>query len=429
MTTTYSYVKSNGEVANVDGENADSAIATAPNRDPHSGVVTPPYIKDTPTDRVNGVSQNPAVPSATRSPIARIDPSTFATGTFQEERDKGALTSGDLNEINNRYSDQLRREMDLINAKYAPKITDQTEENRKMLARTKVLNQNTGVTDSGTGVTAEVATEKKGSAALNAIRDEQNASLSQVMGKIDDLKFNEIQNATKQKKGDLENYTATREKNAQKASDLLKTYIQNGGNVDALRGDKKNSEDPNEQSSYDALSAALGGEGALQALAISYAPKDAFVSDKPEIIGNKAVWFKKGKDGTISQVQLDLPGDKEIKTVTRVPGEGTYVFYKDGTYEAIGHGGTTGSGNPKVVNEYVPKIKSTLNQYRGEDTYVDPYKYLDAYKAWTASGYKESDFVKNFPPKAYVSPEDNGLLPTILRTTAPKATDGGNPFK
>lgn len=68
---------------------------------------------------------------------------------------------------------------------------------------------------------------------------------------------------------------------------------------------------------------------------------DIINKDKPQIVGNKAIFFKQTKnaDGTvgISQEVLDLPEDpnKEIKT-TVARDDGVYVFYTDGTWAKVG---------------------------------------------------------------------------------------------
>ena len=320
------------------------------------------------------------------------------TGSFNDYRDRSTLSREELNQISGRYRSRLQAEMDLINAKFGGMRTEQTELNRGALARTKVLNANTGLVDSGTGATAQGATEKKGAEALNAIEAERSASLSQAMGQIDELKVNAIREATAEKRQDLESFNTLRTENATKADAALKAYLDGGGDLEKLK--------TAEPKSYAALSKALGGDSFLKAKAIGYEPKDAFISDKPEIIGNKAIWFKKnGKTGAISRVELDIPADgtKKIKQVLRVPGEGTYVFYEDGTHKVLGSGGTSGNGSSgSDLSEALSTVASQLETRAGEDGRVSPADYKKAQRAWVAAGYKLSEFVSNF--KHYINP-------------------------
>ena len=97
--------------------------------------------------------------------------------------------------------------------------------------------------------------------------------------------------------------------------------------------------------------------------------------DKPQIIGNTAVYFKQTRDPktgamTITTEEVKLPeGPAEIEsTVSR--DDGIYVLYKDGSYKKIGQpkatGGGGGSGTPgtytagadPVVDAWVERIQS-----------------------------------------------------------------------
>lgn len=432
---TYSYVDLNGQVKNYEADSPNAALSGAPNLGTHSGVINPP---------LNG-GNSTTDPSARTGPSARIDPNTFAP-TLENDRDGNnivnGLNYGDYNpitglsnnsvaKISDRYSQQLRDEMDLINSYYGSKFANQVEANRGTLARAKVLNSNTGNIDSGTGASAIEETTKKGAAAIDAVENEKVVALQHAVGQIDDLKYNAIKDESSRVAQDSKAYADTRLANATKAQDVLKSYLSAGGNIEKLK--------TTEPESYAALSKALGGDMQLESQAIAFAPKDTFVSDKPEIMGNKAIWFKKDpKTGAISQVSVDIPGDKGIKSVTRVPGEGLYVFHNDGSYQVLGGGGTTTTSTKGVIKSSDGKRTLTqsdivsgqqnLDSIRGADKYVDPYKYLDMYNYWVKNGFNALDFVKSYPPKNYINPGDNSILPPNLRTAAKASTPVVNPF-
>lgn len=76
---------------------------------------------------------------------------------------------------------------------------------------------------------------------------------------------------------------------------------------------------------------------------IANAPADEYLNkDKPQIVGNKAIFFKRVKnaDGTfsITTEELDLPEGATTKKVKQTvnTAEGVMVLYEDGTFERIG---------------------------------------------------------------------------------------------
>jgi hypothetical protein len=67
-----------------------------------------------------------------------------------------------------------------------------------------------------------------------------------------------------------------------------------------------------------------------------------------------------------------------------------------------------------------------LDASRGEDKYVDPQVYLDAYTDWTVNKHGlPQDFIKNFPPKVYVNPKNN-TLPAILQSGSGAFSDSND---
>jgi hypothetical protein len=83
---------------------------------------------------------------------------------------------------------------------------------------------------------------------------------------------------------------------------------------------------------------------------------------------------------------------------------------------------------PKPVGPEKPVVSGTLvytaddqnhdsqilETSRGEDGFVDPTLYQNLYKAWLSKGGVLEDFIKTYPPKNYINP-DNEWLPTFLR--------------
>lgn len=80
------------------------------------------------------------------------------------------------------------------------------------------------------------------------------------------------------------------------------------------------------------------------------------------------------------------------------------------------------SGTLEFTPTDVSEGSDILDQARGEDTYVDPTVYLSQYTKWKNLGGLPQDFIKYYPPKLYVNPE-NKTLPAFLRSTSGAFTD------
>lgn len=72
-------------------------------------------------------------------------------------------------------------------------------------------------------------------------------------------------------------------------------------------------------------------------------------------------------------------------------------------------GGTVTSGGLTISKDQIGSAASTLNAARGADGWTDPYLYLQAYQDWVNKKGLPQDFVKAFPPSAYVNPAASGL--------------------
>lgn len=84
--------------------------------------------------------------------------------------------------------------------------------------------------------------------------------------------------------------------------------------------------------------------------------------------------------------------------------------------------GKDANGNP------IPQASGNGNyNAKGPDGFVDPNLYQHVYENWINSGGTTAGFIKQFPPKYYINPE-NQTLPTYLRSkiVAPKASDTGS---
>lgn len=78
------------------------------------------------------------------------------------------------------------------------------------------------------------------------------------------------------------------------------------------------------------------------------------------------------------------------------------------------------SGKLTISESDIGQGAKILNDSKGGDGYVDPAIYQKMYDQWTSQGGLGDDFVKQYPPKTYVNP-DNRTLPKYLQSATGKA--------
>lgn len=203
------------------------------------------------TGGVSGSNVNGGTGSVTRStPAPRVNPDSIPTtpatdksnpanaNSFFDYKSASSLSPDETKTISDRYTDQLQKENDLINAQYAARTTGQQNTNEAQIARTRVLNSRYGNTDSGTGSAALAKEGKKGQDALDAIDTERSAKLQQALGQIDNLQEAAIEKATSKKQEDVKAYNDQLASNRKTAMESVKTLAESGTAIDALKADK-----------------------------------------------------------------------------------------------------------------------------------------------------------------------------------------------
>ncbi len=87
------------------------------------------------------------------------------------------------------------------------------------------------------------------------------------------------------------------------------------------------------------------------------------------------------------------------------------------------------SKSPSSTKPQSTDVLSTeqwLNNTRGGDGYVDPNAYRKAFDTWVQSGYQAKDFVKNYPPKQFVNPQNDWLPAYLASKTSTASSGSGN---
>lgn len=128
--------------------------------------------------------------------------------------------------------------------------------------------------------------------------------------------------------------------------------------------------------------------------------------------------------GDISTAALKTKNtNSEIANRGKKSGSGAAKTYKSGTF----------SYTDADLSSYANAFKNggtspTGQQYngRGSDNYVDPGMYLYNFNDWVSHGGLPKDFISKYPPKDYINPDDNATLPAYLRSSIKGGSSTGS---
>lgn len=381
------------------------------------------------------LEETPA-PTPTRTPKApkRVNPDSFET--FDDYRKGNELNDTEYGRINDRYSTYLQKQIALIDAEFLGKTSRQTEENRGMEARTRVLNANTGNLDSGTGITAINKEEKKSKEALDQLATEKSARISKVMGDIDQLKVKEIEAETTRKRNDRVAYQALRKENSEKALATLEEYATAGGNLDALKLAKASDDD--ELSDYDHLQKASGLtplEFDTKFNAFKRAGEKIDYTFK--VVGNKVIGY--GVDpmtGKVRTIEQDVPGLADDEWQIKETKDGALYKYNSRTGTLLPLLGkpsdedtTTETlvSNAPTWEEYLDAAEKVKGQSFPPDMQNELKKQYDAaYKSSSSIGGKLVPFTKAQKLKLEAAGKLNAPREEQLKVLYPKAGESAS---
>lgn len=77
-------------------------------------------------------------------------------------------------------------------------------------------------------------------------------------------------------------------------------------------------------------------------------------------------------------------------------------------------GGSITSGGLNITKDQVGNAAQKLNTARGADGWTDPNIYQQMFNSWTSQNGLPQDFIRAFPPSAYINPQ-NKTLPVFLQ--------------
>ena len=352
-------------------------VGTGPNRGTFSSSVTAPSSDNKPSGYTYKGQDGNYYNSVTGDPV------------FDTERYSRDLKQSQ-NDLENQKEIQRQGLIDAITNKYNANISGIKETGAAEMARTRTMNLRSGLIESPQGSTELGSTEKKTADAIAANEAAKQDEIMKAISDLDNVYYERKRNLTTDKLNELKTAgdiraasIAERDQRRAPATTILTSLAKNGTTFDQFKLDP----------SYKNVSKDFTDQE-LQALFITGANSNTFISDKPEIIGSTAFWFQKQANGTVKKVSLDLGvQDNSIEQVVKTD-QGVLVINKDGTYKNIG-----GANNPtgtEVKTAATQKVASYLNSIANINGIVTPTDYAITKRAWVTDGLASADFDKQF---------------------------------
>lgn len=334
-----------------------------------------------------------------------LTPTTVKAKSEEDiQKEQLALAQGEIANLND-YYDRV--------------YNDQKVLNDKNTRSTNAISALTGLSGSTEADVASKDTDTRNKAQLDKVNYERNMAINQILSKI---RLNAVDQARQsrldaQKSND--DIIAYRSKQSQESTDMLTKLAQSGSGatLDGL----KSTLDP---ASYKHLIDTVGGEDNAKMILFNARDKKDLVGS-PMNVGGKAVQYYKDFNGNIKGEVIPLPAGVHPDAKLEKIGNSLYSSSDGGvTWSKVAQSTGTGTGGGKSVKSgsvtfsasQMGNFSSELEKSRGQDKYVDPDVYKQAYDAWVGSGALAKDFITQFPPKKYVNPVNN-TLPSYLRSS------------
>lgn len=302
-----------------DGKTADAARVAAPAKDGERSVVTNPLT-----------SYNPFAPVSSRSPGGVPYGAAFEKGgVFYSE----PFTAEDEEKTREKARKDVQAQIDAINELAASELASARQRGAERLGQTRALAANTGVLGSPTGFAQQEKAYAVNTAEEKAIRVAAEEKVASIHAGVNTRADTLIQASKTLARENADKYMEFLKTQSTDARTDMKALATAGAELTSEQKQKLIDQTGYDPDTFDQL---------YQGLKI--ANSNAYINkDKPEIVGNKAVFFKKNRDGTISTETVDLPesAGKEIDTVSTSKDNGVIVFYKDGTWKQVGAGHPT----------------------------------------------------------------------------------------
>lgn len=290
--------------------------------------------------------------ASTPNPNDATDTTARNSGLYQQELERGLITEKVKTDIT-RQADELaaqrrQAQIDTINAMYAPRIDREAEEAEGRTLRAKAMALRTGNVGAGTEDPYRAGTRKSNEASMRSLEDERAAKIQDALYNIDQLRVQEIERLTKEKKETAESNLTLLQGQITQAENQIKALGSGGVTLEKLKSvDTKAYEtlrDVAGLSDFEIASRLAANNPALNAK-LEY--KDGVVTSyyTDPTTGKPVVNFEK-VDG--------LSDQEEFQSIDGV----AYAFKKDAN-------GNYSAGRPLTQKQYKPtsgEVKLTNSQ-------------------------------------------------------------------
>lgn len=266
-------------------------------------------------------------------------PATTVTETPLEKATReyyeGLNRTVDPEAIRENVRKNMQGQVDATNALYDNLVAGDTKAGDALNARVRGININSGLGGSDFATANATGQEEANAKVIESRNRERAAALSTILGNIDTRATQEVKDQTAIADKNSQNYLSYLKDNQDKAQADLKSTAGMGITYDQFKTQ-------NPAMLTKLLTQTGLNEVQAKALFIANAPQGTYLNaDKPEIVGNSAIFFKQVKDPvtgkvSISQDTVELPAgtNKDVQIITR--DDGIYIINKiankDGTF-------------------------------------------------------------------------------------------------
>lgn len=424
------------------------------------GSTTPPVTATTPpagsppagTPTGGIVTNNPGgtpPPASTVTPyFSRYDKKITDIGTRLEATTGVAPDKATILAEKRANADSMIKQ---IQAEFQRELARENEAGAGRNDRVRALNISGGLGGSNFASANALNQEGKNKNIVDLMEKENSAKITAILADVDsrasDAYKEELATYRSSLEGDLERQTKLKDDMRKKALESFAGLAGSGVTLDQLKA--------NEPEAYKQLQEEFGGNDLEM--------KAAYNNSLPDEMRTKyTTQTIKGKNGnavihryginplTKKLEQEDFDTGQDYNTFTNLGsdikeiGGAIYRVSKDGSQftrlasveaspKAGGGSVTSGAPAQTVVDQFEAILNDTTKDatgysVKGDDTYVDPQQYVNAFNRWTSKeiGGSRDSFLKKFPPSQYVNPAANGSLPTYLRNlkNQPKTKTG-----
>jgi hypothetical protein len=371
-------------------------------------------------------------PSPTPAPTpANTGLQNFSTGDTsgrdQADIERATAGIGNANPTPQEMSqttNMFQGEIDALNAAYASERANLVDQGKGRVNQVGAVQARQGLLGTGFASAQDNTQIDANNKILGSADAKHNLDIQAVYGKIDQQAQVAARNRYEAAKGGADaliQHIKETPANRQKAVDGAVQYLINQG-IDPSKVTNEQL-----QGVADKINSGNSRYGVTpNDLATAYGPAKAS-ADARQAIADAELAAKKATANKANYATVPN-GSQLYDTATgKVVDSNAKTFAPNKYSVGGGHGTTTSkpivSGKLNYTKADIADGVSRLNSIKGPDGFVDGFKYADMANAWQAHGGDVKDFVKNYPPKLYVDPADNKLLPLYLRNTTklPKA--------